>query len=298
MGDGERLSVRVHNWSVSLAMLAAFTFMGCGVSNIKKVPVAQIRPAKEATKADLITAYNQAAARVTSINAAVTLTPTAGSAYSGVIEEYHEVNAFILAQKPAMIRVIGQAPVLAKNVFDMTSDGQTFHIYIPSKNKFIVGPASLERSAEKPIENLRPQHLLDAFFWPQIPDGAPVLFEENQDATDRYYVITLTQNDAPSDIERKLWFNRADLNLSRVEIYGNGGRLLSDIHFADWQPAGGANPFPWHITVNRPHDDYQLDIHVTKLALNESITEDRFRLEQPPGTELVQLGESGHGSQK
>ena len=95
---------------------------------------------------------------------------TAGSAYSGVIEQYHEVNGFILAARPADIRVIGQAPVVSKNIFDMVSDGSTFSIYIPSKNKFIVGPANLERRAEKPIENLRPQHLVDALFWPVIAD--------------------------------------------------------------------------------------------------------------------------------
>jgi len=278
-------------------MPAILAVAGCGgVSKTVKVPVNEIRPAKAATRADLVNAYNRLAAEITSINAAVTLTPTAGSAYSGVIQEYHEVNAFILAQKPATIRMIGQAPVLAKNIFDMTSDGQTFHIYIPSKNKFIVGPSSLERSAEKPIENLRPQHLLDALFWPHIPDGASILFEENEDASTRYYVLTDTRNGSSPEIERKLWFDRSDLNLARVQIYAASGRLVSDIHLRDWRPTSAGTPYPWDITLNRPHDDYKLDIHVTKLALNESISEDRFRLEQPPGTELVKLDKSGTGS--
>jgi len=297
MVERNSLRVRFRNWNVSLAMLAALAAIGCdGVSRTTKVNVAKIRPVKVATQADLVAAYNQIAGEIRSLNASVSLTPTAGSTYSGVIQEYHEVNAFILARKPAMIRMIGQAPVLAKNVFDMTSDGQTFHIYIPSKNKFIIGPSSLERSAEKPIENLRPQHLLDALFWPQIPEGAHVLFEENEDATARYYVLTVTRDGSSPEIERKLWFDRAQLNLARAQIYGTGGRLLSDIHLEDWRPATGTAPYPWHITLNRPHDDYLLDIHVTKLAMNESISDDRFRLEQPPGTELVKLGESGPGA--
>jgi hypothetical protein len=32
--------------------------------------------------------------------------------------------------------------------------------------------------------------------------------------------------------------------------------------------------------------------------LNESIADDRFHLEQPPGTELVKVGESGAGNQE
>lgn len=304
----KRLRSRSHIWIAAAAALAVFAG-GCSVSNRRIVPVAEIRPAKEATKVDLIAAFNRLARSISSLNASVELVPTAGSEYSGVIEEYHEVNAFILAQKPATIRVIGQAPVIAKNVFDMTSDGQTFHIYIPSQNKFITGPASFERSAEKPIENLRPQHLLDALFWPQISEHDSVLFEEDNETTARYYVLTLLGGGPEPQILRKLWFDRADLSLSRVQLYGTDGRLLSDIRFAEWQPVGAAQSpaaiaagtgkdaliYPRHIWLDRPHDGYKLEIRVDKLTLNEPIPADRFHLEQPAGTELVSVGEAGSG---
>ena len=151
---------------------------GCAVSQKRAVTPAQIRPAQTASKEQLIAAYDEQARAVRSINAAVELMPVAGSTYSGLIEEYHDVSGFILAAQPAKIRIIGQAPVLAKNIFDMTSDGKVFRIFIPSKNKFLVGPTDLERPSEKPIENLRPQHVLEAIFWPPIPAGQPVLFEE------------------------------------------------------------------------------------------------------------------------
>jgi outer membrane lipoprotein-sorting protein len=293
-------------WSLPLALLAALGGVACSpVSTEVRVRPEEIRPAKEAEKADLIRSYNQLSRSVTSINASVELVPTAGSAYSGVIQQYHEVNAFILAEKPAMIRVIGQAPVLAKNVFDMTSDGQTFHVYIPSKNKFIVGPAALERSAEKPIENLRPQHILDALFWPEIPAGAAVVFEEANEPAGRYYVLTVLSSAASGETERKVWFDRADLSLCRVQIFGASGRLLSDVHMDAWQGAASGDAkssqmppkYPWHIVLNRPHDDYQLDIRVKKITLNEEISLDRFKLDQPSGTELVRLDETGSGSQ-
>jgi outer membrane lipoprotein-sorting protein len=301
------LNMRPCLWSLPLALLAAFAGVGCSpVSTEVRIRAEEIRPAKEAAKADLIATYNQLSHNIMSINASVELVPTAGSAYSGVIQQYHEVNAFILAAKPAMIRVIGQAPVLAKNVFDMTSDGQTFHIYIPSKNKFIVGPAALERSTEKPIENLRPQHILDAIFWPEIPANAAVIFEEANEPAGRYYVLTVLSSAAQEETGRKIWFDRADLSLCRVQIYGAGGRLLSDVHMDAWQtaspsgimPSTAAQPkFPWHIVLNRPHDDYQLDIRVKKITLNEEVSLDRFKLDQPNGTELVRLGETGPGSQ-
>jgi outer membrane lipoprotein-sorting protein len=278
---------------VYLAVLAVFA-SGCAVSKKHAVPPGQVRPALEATKDELLAQYNEQAGAIHSLNAAVNLVPTAGSAYSGVIEEYHDVNGFVLAKRPAFIRVIGQAPVVAKDVFDMVSDGDTFRIFIPSKHKFIVGSTAMTRPARKPIENLRPQHLLDAFFWREIPAGTTVLFEEWNAAPDRYYILTLVQQD---EVERKIWFNRADLSIARLGIYASGW-LVSDIGYDDWQPVEGTGDirFPRHIWLARPHDDYQLEIRIKKLAVNETIPADRFQLAQPPGTELVRVGEEAEGS--
>jgi hypothetical protein len=285
-------------------LLAALT-AGCAVSQKRAVSPAQIRPAQQAAPEQLIAAYDEQARAVHSVNAAVAMSPVAGSAYSGLIEEYHDVGGFILAAQPGKIRIIGQAPVLAKNIFDMTSDGQVFRIFIPSKNKFLVGPTDLERPADKPIENLRPQHVLDALFWPECPPGAPVLFEEAEISPDRYYVLTLVrQTGAALEIARKIWFDRADLRVSRMQIYGPGGRLDSDITYSDWQPDAGAGAvsaaassypagpfFPRRIRIRRPQQDYELTVSIIRLALNGEISEDRFSLAQPPGTELVQLGD-------
>src|SRR3989475_7287563 len=210
--------------------LAALAGGGCdAVRHTTVVKKTEIPVALEATAPQLIERYNQAARSIHSLNATVELKPTAGSAYSGVIEEYHDVKGFILAERPARIRMIGQAPVVAKNVFDMVSDGETFRIFIPSKHKFIVGPAAFERPAKKPIENLRPQHLLDALFWPELEPGKTVLFEEFNAEPARYYVLTLLRGSGTLEIARKIWFDRTDLSIARVQLYGPGGRLVSEI---------------------------------------------------------------------
>jgi outer membrane lipoprotein-sorting protein len=296
---------------VRLRALLACTLLGalatgCAVSQKHAVAPAQIRPQLTATKQQLINAYNEQARAVRTINAAVQMTPVAGSTYSGLIEEYHQVGGFVLAAAPENIRVIGQAPVLGKNIFDMTSDGKTFHIFIPSKNKFLVGPTNLERPSEKPIENLRPQHILDALFWPSFPASAQVLFEEAEDAPDRYYVLTVLRGSNSSlAVARKVWFDRADLRVSRIEIFGPEGRLNSDIGYSDWQPApaGGtaaaapAPLFPRQIKIQRPQEDYQLTLSVTRVTLNGDIPDERFALEQPPGTELVRLETASQGQE-
>jgi len=279
---------------------------GCGATRVstKKNILAATRPvALDATREELLEKYNTVARGVKSINATVELKPTAGSQYSGVIEEYHEVKAFLLAARPAEIRMIGQAPVIGKTIFDMTSDGQTFRVLIPSKNKFLVGPVTVERASSKPIENLRPQHLLDVLLWPDVRKEEAVLFEEFNDESRRFYVLTVLRGGYQTEILRKIWFDRADLQVARTQSYGPRGVLVSDSHFSDWQPVmgdqeqvaatlSGVTSFPRGIRIERPHDDYRLELAFTKLLLNQEIPADRFKLEQPSGTELVNVGES------
>jgi hypothetical protein len=263
---------------------------------------------QSATKQELIERCNLQAAAVTSINASIKLTLTAGSTYTGVIKQYHEVNGFILAQKPASIRLIGQAPVVGTNIFDMESDGETFNVFIPSQHKFITGPANLERTSAKPIENLRPQHLTSAIFWDTIPARDPVLLEEARDdasqGTGQYYVLTVvriegrtgTEATAAADweIAQKVWFDRADLDVARIETYESGGKIGSDIHYSNWDTFGTVK-YPREISLARPAEDYKLEIGITKLTVNEVIAADRFVLHQPPGVEVVNAGDESQG---
>jgi len=282
---------------------------GCAASEKHAAPQTAIRPQLDADQTELVESYNRQADAVHALNASVQMSPTAGSAYSGVIHQYHEVSGFILAARPALIRVIGQAPIVSTNIFDMVSDGQTFRIFIPSKNEFLVGPTQLERATTNPIENLRPQHLLDAFFWTPVSASESVVLEQVDIPPARYYVLSVLRGSAPTfEIARKIWFDRADLRVSRLQIYGPGGRLDSDIGYADWQevpppnvqangaPEGRDNSavgpltFPRTFRIARPQQDYQLSVVITKLALNTDIPADRFSLMQPAGTELVNLG--------
>src|ERR1700758_4312313 len=275
------LKIRVQTW-MGWGTLAAL-FCGCGGGTIKtttKLPP-QAKPIiHDATGEELLEKYNEIARAVKSVNATVELRPIAGSKYSGVIEEYHEVKAFLLAERPAQIRMIGQAPVVGKMIFDMASDGETFRVSIPSKNKFLVGAVAAERVSNKPIENLRPQHLLDALLWPEIRKEESVLFEEFNDETARFYVLTVLRGGYRTEILRKVWFNRVDLNISRLQTYGPKGLLVSDVRLSDWEallgdqehPApfapGAVSAFPRQIRIERPHDDYRLDLQIIKLALN------------------------------
>src|ERR1700692_343623 len=125
------------NPRIWLLLLAFLAMQAAGCITIKRrteVKKEEIRPQLESSEENLLASYNNQVRSVQSLQATVDLIPSTGTTYSGVIEEYHDVPGFILAQRPATVRVIGQAPVVAKNIFDMVSDGKEFRIYIPSKN--------------------------------------------------------------------------------------------------------------------------------------------------------------------
>ena len=288
---------------VTLAVISC----GCGGGRVVtgRTVVTQKPVAKDATREELLEAYNLIARSTKTLNATVVLKPTAGSKYSGVIDEYHEVKAFLLAARPAHIRVIGQAPVIGTTVFDMASDGETFRVSIPSKNKFIIGPVTVERTSSKPIENLRPQHLLDALLRPEIRKEESVTVREFNDENARYYVLTVLRGGHQVEVLREIWFDRSDLQVARIQTFAPKGLLLSDIRLADWQPpdsaagqtvpgapSNGVALFPRAIRIERPHDDYKLDLQVTKVIMNEEIPAERFKLEQPAEAELVRVGDA------
>src|SRR6266851_1753376 len=305
--EQETLRKNPRIWVVLLVFL---TMQAAGCITIKRrreVKKEEIRPQLESSEEDLLASYNKQVRAVQSLQATVDLIPSTGTTYSGVIEEYHDVPGFILAQRPATVRVIGQAPVVAKDIFDMVSDGKEFRIYIPSKNSFLVGPTDLVRPSNKPLENLRPQHIVEALFWPELPPSANVLFEQFDFAVSRFYILTLLRptEGGKFEIARKIWYSRIDLRVSRVQLFGAGGKLDSDIEYSDWQPvpaAAGAfvqeqPSFASDIHIWRPQDDYKLEIKILKLSLNETISPDRFELAQPAGTDLLRVGDELSGVQ-
>ena len=295
-------------------LLATLAAISCGCGGGKVVTghtvVTQKPVAKEATREELLEAYNLIARSTKTLSATVEMKPTAGSKYSGIIDEYHEVKAFLLAARPAQIRVIGQAPVIGTTVFDMASDGETFRVSIPSKNKFLIGLVAVERASSKPIENLRPQHLLEALLWTEIRKEEAVTLKEFNDENARYYILTVLRGGYQVEVLREIWFERSDLHVARLQTFGPKGLLISDIRMAEWQPSdnalaqtASATPsnaaalFPRAIRIERPHDDYKLDLQVTKVILNEEIPAERFKLEQPAGAEWIRVGEATENKQ-
>jgi len=278
---------------IGLAVAATLLLVpACMVRRQTRIKPSQLPPpALEASLADLVARLNSKSQSIHTLNATVDLEPTAGSIYSGVIKEYRDVKGFILVESPALIRMQGQAPVVRTNVFDMASKGEEFRLYIPSKQKFIVGKATFRRPAKNSLENMRPQHILEALLVPPLDASHEKCFlEEAEEGARRFYVVDVVE---PADSEglrlkRKAWFDRANLELARMQFYESDGVYVEDVQYSGYQDFQGIS-YPSHIEVARPIEDYRLAITILKATFNQAIEPEKFILNKPEGAQLVDL---------
>ena len=231
-------------------------------------------------------------AAIQTLNATVDMAPALGTANKGKITEYKDVRAYILFRKPSSIRIIGLYPVVRNKAFDMVSDGSQFSLYLPSKNRFIKGPNQIEKPSANKLENLRPQHFLEALLVRPIDTAREqTLIENFTDEDNAVYKLSIIapMPGGPPVLERELWFDRSGLDLVRQLIFDASGDILTDARYSDWKPYDHV-PFPKHIEIERPKDEYGVVITVVKMDINKPVTDDQFQLEQPVGTQLQVVG--------
>src|ERR1700676_5436196 len=232
------------------------------------------QPLLTADKERLIKEIADQYAAIQTLNATVDMAPALGTANKGKITEYKDVRAYILFHKPSSIRIIGLYPVVRNKAFDMVSDGSQFSLYLPSKNRFIKGPNQIEKPSANKLENLRPQHFLEALLVRPIDTAREqTLIENFTDEDNAVYKLSIIAPipGGPPVLERELWFDRSGLDLVRQLIFDASGDILTDARYSDWKSYDHV-PFPKHIEIERPKDEYGVVITVVKMDINAPVT--------------------------
>jgi outer membrane lipoprotein-sorting protein len=224
----------------------------------------------------------------------VDMTPALGTAEKNHITEYKDVRAYIVFRKPDDIRIIGLYPVVRNTAFDMVSMGDRFKLYVPSQNQFIEGSNTMAGEPSKnKIENLRPQHFLEALMVQPFSSNTKVFVENFTDEDNAYYILhEVRENRAGGlDLLRTVWFNRVDLQIARQMIFDRAGNILTDARYSNWATFDRV-PFPKHIEIDRPQDEYAVVLDVVKMEINQGVSDDKFVLNQPAGSKLRMVGQS------
>jgi outer membrane lipoprotein-sorting protein len=233
-------------------------------------------------------------AAIHDFNATVDMVPALGSTEKSKITEYKDVRAFILFRKPGDIRLIGLYPVVRNKAFDMVSDGTNFKLYVPARDRFLVGRNEIDLPSENKLENLRPQHFLEALMVRPIDaDRDKLLLENFTDEDNAFYVLHVVHVNGGGQLQlaRTIWFNRYNLAMARQLIFDAAGNILTDARYTGWQPYDNM-AFPKHIEINRPRDEYAVVIDIVKMDINKGVSDDKFELDQPEGTTLQVVGQA------
>ncbi len=257
-------------------------------------------PLKTATLEELVSAINTEAGKIQTLNATVDLAASSGGSKKGKITEYKEIKGYILVRQPNLLRMIGLMPIVRNRAFDMVSDGSAFKLWMPPLNKFVIGSNNVIRPSPKPLENLRPQHIYDALLLHAIDPShdIAVLEQSNRTILDPktkkqvfqpdYNVDVITRSDQGWYLSRRITFSRVDLMPIRQRVYDRNGYLATDATYFDFKNFDGLL-FPSTIRIWRPQEEYSVTLTIEKMTINQPLTDEQFVLNQPPGSQLVQL---------
>ena len=260
-----------------------------------------------ATKQELVNRINQEAASIKTLNATVDIDTSIGGEKKGKVTDFQEIRGYILVRKPDTLRMIGLFPIVRNTAFDMVSDGNRFKLSIPAKNKFYIGSAEVTNPSSNALENLRPQVIYNALFLPQIDADQEIVVMENDTETvvDNKTKKLVEQPDYVIDIirrtgndwyvARKIVFERVNLVPHRQIIYNSTGDVATEATYQVYKDYNGVS-FPNVIEINRPQEEFSIRLTVVKLTINEPLRDDQFALQQPPGSQVVNLDETSQNA--
>jgi hypothetical protein len=141
-----------------------------------------------------------------------------------------------------------------------------------------VGRNEVDQPSENKLENLRPQHFLEALLVRPVDANRDKLLLENfTDEDNAFYVLHVVHVNGGGE--------------ARQLIFDTAGNILTDARYAQWQPYDNV-AFPKHIEINRPRDEYAVVIDIVKMDINKGVSDDKFVLDQPEGTTLQVVGQA------
>jgi hypothetical protein len=259
-------------------------------------------PLKEATQQQLIDIVNRQDEAIRSLKATVDIDTWVGGVKKGHVTQYKEIRGYVLARKPSSLHMIGLMPIVRTTAFDMVSEGDAFKLWIPPKNRFVVGSSQMQmQNTDQPLENIRPQNIYDALLVPQInpnPDVEIAVLENGYETLhdakghrvlqEDYELIVLHKYEQGWRLSRKIVIGRTDLRPQEQFIYNQDAKIATDARYAEYQDYDGVS-FPSRIEIYRPQEEYDITLNMLKVDINKPLSDDQFVLEQPAGAEVVHL---------
>ncbi len=237
-----------------------------------------------------IAAHNSA---IQSLNASVDISATTGGARQGEVKEIPTFAGYLFLRKPADLHLLMLLPVVRSRALEMVSDGKTFKLLIPPKNKAYEGADVAMNQSKSGLESMRPSIIRDALLVPPVePDEyvtltgnsriLPPIPGRKESIEEPDYDLTVSRIRVGHELEtiRVIHISRVTLQPYQQDIYDPAGRIVTTTTYDKFQKSGDI-VFPMSILISRPLDEYTLKLDFTKLTLNGKLDDEQFVLRIP-----------------
>lgn len=272
----------------------------------------------DATLEQLVERLAASYAQVQSMSATVEIFATSGGEHRGEVKELPSFSGYIIERKPQDLHLLMLVPVIRSRALEMVSDGKTFRLLIPSKNKAVEGsdtppPAKAQLNPAKPtpaqpaaagqnanLYELRPYIIRDALLIPPLgPENFVTLTEssrvtpgknnrDSDEEPDYDLTILRTRSGHTLERERVIHIGRLTLLPYRQDIYDADGRLVTIVDYANYQKTGEID-YPMSILIRRPLDEYSLRLVFSKVSFNQKVDDEQFVLKIPDSIPIQKM---------
>ncbi|MFN2974455.1 DUF4292 domain-containing protein [Terriglobus aquaticus] len=255
----------------------------------------------DATLTDLLKQTDDRFNQIKSMNASIDISVSTGGGKEGKVVDYAAFPGYLLLRKPGDLRVLLFTPVGHIQAVDMVTDGKTFTVQIPPRNRAITGSNAVSTPSANPIENLRPGVFFDSLLI-RGADGDDLV---SRTSDERIYQPDPTQKavfDVPEyDLgiyhqvtgsqeltsRRVIHISRATLMPYQQDIYDEKGQKVTIANYDNYQKFGD-QLFPSVITIQRPIDQLRLRLTIKKLSTNQALEDNQFQLPKMPANAQIQ----------
>ncbi len=250
----------------------------------------------------LVQSTTQRFDHVNTLKASISIAVSKGGGKEGTVTDYAAFPGYLLLRKPGDLRVLLFTPIGHVQAVDMVTDGTTFTMHIPPRNKAITGSNAISEPSSNSLENLRPAVFFDSFLIRSArPDELVSVTSDDRiyqpDPTKKYvedepeYDLGIYRQVAGSQElkpQRLVHIGRATLMPYQQDTYDEKGQLVTVANYENYQKFGD-ELFPSIITIDRPLDHLRMKLVITKLLVNQSLENDQFELKIPKDTQVQKL---------
>ena len=192
-------------------------------------------------------------------------------------------TGLILYQNPKSLRAIGSK--LATTVFDISSDGNKFRLYVPLENKVYTGACNTFHRIEALGINIFPGDMASLFNYKEILEGEKPTLE----TWPAYWLIHMLEMDKEDvNLKGNLLVDRVNGEVFRCELFNADGSIRLQAVFTNYATYKECR-IPQRIDVRWPAYDTTFSIIFSNIVVNGELDPKVFTLAIPKGAQTITL---------